>query len=186
MKTISRMCAPLAGRTCLLFFSCLLAGCWNSDTKRDASNQPTTHVGSATASDDQSSQKPAVSSSAEKPPEASLDDKLGFKHILQPKSTPQAKSSAAVPVVARQDAEDDRYAGLAPAPAVGSQVVAAPTPTAAMKGAATFGARRKRRGESGESRAECRARGACTVRRSPADQHLAGQIRCRQARFACQ
>ena len=120
------MCASLAGRTCLFFFLGFLAGCGNSDTKPLAANQPTAHAGSATASSDQTIEKSAASGSAKKSVEASPDDKLGFKHTWHPGSTPQAKSSAVVPVAAHRDAEEERYAEVTPAPAVGGEVIVGP------------------------------------------------------------
>src|SRR5271157_1693847 len=177
MKVISRMRTPMAGRTCLFLFLCLLSGCWDSHPKQVASDQPAGQVGGATASSDQPSGKAEESSSTKKSVATSLDDEFGFKRTWKPGATPPAKSStatsrnpasgdpilpkhaqsaetsatagsnpalgnvilpgskplvkssaAAPDVVAHGATEDDRYAELAPAPAVGSPVEAAQTP----------------------------------------------------------
>ena len=133
MKTISRMHAPPAGRTCLLVFLCLSAGCWDPHPKQEAGDQRAAPGNSATAANDQRLEKTTKAGSAEKSA-ATLAvpvpaDELGFKHTLKPGATPPAKSSVTAPaVVAHPRAEDDRYAELAPAPAVGNQADAANPP----------------------------------------------------------
>ena len=146
----------MAGRTCLLVFLCLSAGCWDSHPTQEAGDLPAAHDSGAAASSDQASPQTAKSSPAEKA--ATLrapgsPDELGFKHTLKPgptppaksatvadnkpasddkalsKATPPAKPSITAPaVVADRGAEDDRYAELAPAPPVGNQVKVARTP----------------------------------------------------------
>jgi hypothetical protein len=145
MKTKSRMRVPMAGRTCLLFVLCILAGCWDSHTKQDASDQPAAHGSSATTLSDQPSQKASQANPAKTPAGSNVDDQLGFKHTLGPGATPpkssgaasrvasndviaprptaSAKPSAAAPAItARPPADDDRYADLALAPAVGNSL----------------------------------------------------------------
>jgi ribosomal protein L40E len=127
------MPTPMVGRTCLFIYLCLLAGCWDPHPKQETGNQPAAQGSGATASSNQSLQKTAESNAAEKSP-ATLPvpgpaDELGFKHTWKPRPTPPAKSSVTVAaVVAQSGAEDDRYAELAPAPAVGNQVEATKTP----------------------------------------------------------
>ncbi len=143
----------MAGRTCLLVFLCTLAGCWDSHSKQEASNQPASQAGGAKASSDQPPQKAAELTLAKKPIAKSMDEELGFKHTWKPGSTPPAKSSAAAgsnpasgdpilprptlpakfsvsapAVVAHPEPEDDCYAELAPAPSVGNVAEAAQTP----------------------------------------------------------
>ena len=66
MKTISRMRTPMAGRTCLLLFLGLLAGCWDSHPKQEAGDQRAVPGNGATSSNGQPSANTAKSSSAEK------------------------------------------------------------------------------------------------------------------------
>ena len=108
---------PMAGRTCLLLFLSILAGCSDTRSKLDAGDRSAAH--------DQPSAKPSESSSA-KPvatlPVRSPDDQLGFHATWKPKPTP-AKTSAAEPMAAgHRGAEDNRYVELPPAPAFGNQV----------------------------------------------------------------
>ena len=69
MKTLSPVYVPTAGRTCLLVFLCLLAGCWDSHPKQEAGNQsaasgqPAAAGSGATASNIPPSQKTVESSS---------------------------------------------------------------------------------------------------------------------------
>ena len=114
---------PLAGRTCLLVFLCMIAGCWDSPPRQEAGDQPAAKRSGGEASKDRPLQKTAESSSANKVAAAgSPDEELGFKHTWKPKPAPPARTSAAAPAVAAHPAdEENRYADLSPEPAVGKQ-----------------------------------------------------------------
>ncbi|MEI8372502.1 MAG: multiheme c-type cytochrome [Planctomycetota bacterium] len=133
MKTRSRMRTPVAGRTCLLVFLCLSAGCWDSQSKQEVSDQPTGSGSGTTVSNDQRLQKTTESGSAKKSaatlPVPSSADELGFNRTWKPKPTPPAKSSGTtLAVVVQAGAEDNRYAELAPAPVVANQGESNKTP----------------------------------------------------------
>ncbi|MGA2258700.1 MAG: multiheme c-type cytochrome, partial [Thermoguttaceae bacterium] len=118
-----------AGWTCLFVLLSLVAGCWDSHPKQEAGDQAAAKGSGAPASDYQPSQKMAESSSVEKGATAGPPDELGFEHTLKPNSTPPIKTLADTPgIVAHPRDEDDRYAELAPVPAVGKQVGAPQTP----------------------------------------------------------
>jgi hypothetical protein len=101
----------------------MAAGCFNSHPKQDADDQ---------AADQQAGKSPANSaanSTVQSAAGAHDDDDMGFAHTLGPDSKPPAKASSTtvanrvVQPSGKEDryAEDDRYAGVVPAPAVGNR-----------------------------------------------------------------
>lgn len=86
MKTRSRMRASLTGRTCLLVFLCLSAGCWESHPTQEAGDPSAAQGSGATVSNDRPAPKSAESSSAEKAatlPASAPDNALVFKQTWQ-------------------------------------------------------------------------------------------------------
>jgi hypothetical protein len=126
MKTISRMSSPRVGRICLVVFLCLLAGCWGTDSKQEASK----HSAAAedTASSSQPAEKAVGTGRTDKPRADSPDESLGFEHTLKPRTAPQAKPAAAAAAVdSRRGDEEDRYKERGPSAIVGKQAEASKT-----------------------------------------------------------
>ncbi len=105
---------PLHKYSAFVLALCLMAGCGDSQTKQEAKS-----------GDSAAAQKPAASKpadSAAKPRSAASE--LGFEHTWKPgahAAPPVESKPLATPVAARSTTDDDRYADVLPAPAVGAR-----------------------------------------------------------------